>query len=133
MSNFIHGVTLQAEFEQSVLSTDDLAIFAPALSNMKRVFYLAGKARGSIDNFTITDMAIRTNNTEISGNLAMRGLPDINTTFIDLQAKRFKTNYNELVSIIPALKKIQTPAINKLGAIAYPVSYTHLDVYKRQR
>lgn len=124
MSNFIHGVTLQAEFEQSVLSTDDLAIFAPALSNMKRVFYLAGKARGSIDNFTIKDMAIRTNNTEISGNLAMRGLPDINTTFIDLQAKRFKTNYNELVSIIPALKKIQTPAINKLGAIAYQGNFT---------
>lgn len=124
MSNFIHDVKLQASFKESVLSSDDLAIFAPALSNMKRVFYMQGDASGSIDNFTAKNMIIRTHNSVLNGNLAMRGLPNIQNTFIDLQARLFKTNYNELVSIIPALRKVKKPAINKLGAIGYTGNFT---------
>lgn len=124
MSSFIHNINLEAHFKESVLSTDDLAIFAPDLSDMKRVFFLEGNAKGTIDNFNVRAMKIRTGNTFLDGDLSMRGLPDINNTFIDLRARTFKTTYNDLAGIVPSLRKVKTPALYKLGAIEYEGSYT---------
>ena len=124
MSSFVHNVTLQANFTESVLSTDDLAIFAPTLSSMKRVFYLEGNVKGTIDNFSATRMKLRTGSTFFDGDLAMRGLPDIESTFIDMRANLFQTNYNDLITLIPSLKKVQKPALNKLGAIKYKGNFT---------
>jgi hypothetical protein len=124
MSSFIHNVTLEANFKESVLSSDDLAIFAPNLSTMKRAFYLEGKAKGTIDNFSARGMKIRTGNTYLDGDLSMRGLPDFQTTFIDLKSNIFQTNYNELSSIVPALKKVTKPSLAKLGNIKYVGNFT---------
>lgn len=124
MSSFLHNVTLEANFKESVLSSDDLAIFAPNLSDMKRVFYLEGRARGTVDNFSTRDMKIRTGDTYLDGDLSMKGLPDIQTTFIDLRSRLFQTNYNELSSIVPALKKVTKPSLAKLGNIKYTGNFT---------
>lgn len=124
MGKFINSVTLEANFKESILNTDDLAIFSPSLRDMKRVFYFEGNAKGTVDNFSARKMKIRTGNTFLDGDLSMRGLPDIKTTFIDLRSRKFNTNYNELVAIIPSLKKVQTPALSKLGNISYAGNFT---------
>ncbi|MDB5201358.1 MAG: hypothetical protein JWQ27_767 [Ferruginibacter sp.] len=124
MSSFIHAVTLDANFKDSYLSSDDLAIFAPALKSWKRTFFLDGTAKGTVDNFSTRTMTIRSGNSLISGDLAMRGLPDIKSTFIDLHAKNLVTNYNDLVTIMPALRKVTKPAIAKLGTIRYAGNFT---------
>lgn len=124
MSSFLHNVTLEANFKESTLSSDDLAIFAPALSSMKRAFHLEGRAKGTIDNFSAKAMKIRTGSTYLDGDLSMKGLPDINTTFIDLKSNVFQTNYNELSSIVPSLKKVTKPSLAKLGNIQYVGNYT---------
>ncbi len=124
MSSFIHNVTLQANFKETVLSTDDLAIFAPTLAGMKRTFFIQGDAKGTIDNFSAKNMKLKTGNSFFDGNFAMRGLPDINTTFIELRSNLLQTNYNELITIIPSLRKVQTPALNKLGSIKYTGNFT---------
>ena len=123
-SSFIHSVTMEADFKESTLSSDDLAIFAPALKSWHRTFFIEGKAKGPLDNFSAKDMKIRSGNSYIDGNIAMRGLPDINTTFIDFQSKQLRTNYAEMVSIIPQLRSIQTPAISKLGAVSFKGNFT---------
>jgi hypothetical protein len=124
MSSFTHNVNLDANFTGSILSTDDLAIFAPQLSGMKRVFALDGRANGTIDNFSLRKMKIRSGGTYFDGDAAIRGLPDINTTFIDVKSRLLQTNYTELVSIIPALKKLTKPSLPKLGNIKYTGSFT---------
>jgi hypothetical protein len=124
MSSFVHSVTLEASFKEGVLSTDDLAIFSPSLSSMKRVFYLEGNAKGTIDNFSARKMKIRTGASYIDGDFSIRGLPDINSTFIDVKSNLLKTTYTELVSIIPALKKVTMPSLPKLGSISYKGSFT---------
>jgi hypothetical protein len=124
MGNFINNVTLEANFKESILDTDDLAIFAPSLSKMKRVFNFEGRAKGTVDNFTAKQLSIKTGTSYFDGDLSMRGLPDINTTFIDLSASNFKSNYEELMTIIPSLKKVQTPALSQLGNIQYTGKFT---------
>ncbi len=123
-SRFLHNVTLEGHFKESELHTDDLAIFAPALKSWKRILYLEGNAKGILDNFSAKDMKIRTGNTYLEGNIALRGLPDINTTFIDFQSKELRTNYTDLVSIVPSLKDIKSPAIAKLGAVSFTGNFT---------
>ncbi|RYY44619.1 MAG: hypothetical protein EOO06_17835, partial [Chitinophagaceae bacterium] len=124
MSSFLHNVTLEANFQESVLSSDDLAIFAPTLSSMKRVFNLEGRARGTIDNFSARGMKIRTGSSFLDGDLAMRGLPNIQNTFIDLRSNFFQTTYSELSSIIPSLKKVTKPSLARLGSIQYRGNFT---------
>ncbi len=124
MSSFVHNVTLDANFTESVLSTDDLAIFAPTLTSMKRVFALDGHIKGTIDNFSARKLKIRTGASYVDANIAIRGLPDINNTFIDVRSSLLQTNYRELISIIPALKKVTTPSLPKLGNIKYTGSFT---------
>ncbi len=123
-SRFIHNVTLEGHFKESVLHSDDLAIFAPALKSLKRIVYLEGNAKGILDNFSAKDMKIRTGNTYLEGNIALRGLPDINTTFIDFQSKELRTNYADMISIVPTLKEIKSPAIAKLGAVSFTGNFT---------
>ncbi|MFT3981428.1 MAG: translocation/assembly module TamB domain-containing protein [Ferruginibacter sp.] len=124
MSSFINNVRLEANFVESTLSTDDLAIFAPSLSSMKRVFYIEGEAKGTVDNFTARNMKIRTGSSFLDGNLSMRGLPDIKSTYIDLKANTFQSNYAELSSIIPSLKTVKKPSLARLGNITYKGTFT---------
>lgn len=118
-SSFLHNVSLEANFKEGTLNSDDLAFFSPNLKNWKRLFFLDGNVKGPLDNFVSKNIKIKTGNSLLEGNLAMRGLPDINSTFIDLQAKQLRTNYADMIGIVPQLKKIQKPAIAKLGTVSF--------------
>ncbi len=123
-SSFIHNVSLNAKFKNSYINTDDIAIFAPNLKNWNRTIYIEGKSTGAIDNFSAKDLKIRSGNTFLDGNLALRGLPDISTTFIDLKSKSLQTNYNEITTFIPQIKEITNPALQKLRDISFVGDFT---------
>ncbi len=118
-NSFIHNVVLEATFKESIINSDDLAFFAPELANWRRVFYINGKAKGTIDNFTAKEMKIRSGNTFVEGDFSLRGLPDINSSFIDFQSKLLQTNYQELANLVPALASVKMPALYKLGNIKF--------------
>ncbi len=124
MSNFLKDVTLEGRFKDTKISSDDLAIFAPELASWKRVFYVEGNAKGSVDNFSAKNLKVKSGNSIVDGNIAMRGLPDIKSTFIDFKANSFQTNYTDLITIIPSLKNISQPQLSKLGTIYYKGNFT---------
>ena len=124
-STFTHNVKMRANFARgSNLNTDDLAYFGPALKTWKRNFVLEGVANGTVDNFSIRTMNIKTGASLIAGNLSMRGLPNIKSTFIDFSNATLQTNYNELLSVMPNLAKIKNLAVPKLGNINYKGNFT---------
>ncbi|MFN0081316.1 MAG: translocation/assembly module TamB domain-containing protein [Ferruginibacter sp.] len=118
-SSFLHNVSLEAHFKESTLNSDDLAFFSPNLKSWKRIILLEGNVKGPLDNFSAKEMKIKTGNTVLEGSLAMRGLPDINSTFIDFQSNKLQTNYADIVGIVPQLKTVQKPAISKLGNVSF--------------
>ena len=124
MSSFLKNVTLEARLKNSSISSDDLAIFAPELAGWKRIFYIEGNAKGTVENFSAKKIKVRSGNTSVDGDIAMRGLPDINTTFIDFKSNSLQTTYSDLVTIIPSLKNIQHPQLSKLGNIYYKGNFT---------
>ena len=124
MGDFLHKVTVDGNFVNSEINTDDLAFFAPALKNWKRQFKIQGLAKGIIDNFSIKKMLLQSGATIIDGDIMMRGLPDIEHTFIDFTARDFKTNYTYLLGIFPQIKKITQVNLTKLGNISYKGNFT---------
>ena len=124
MRKFISDVTLKANFKNSYLHSDDLAFFAPPLKAWNREFKLNGEAQGTIENFSIKKMIVETGGAYVDGDLAMRGLPNIKSTFIDFTSRSLRSSYTELSHIIPQLKKINTPDIKALGNINFSGNFT---------
>ncbi len=124
MSNFLHSIKLEGRFEKSYIHSDDIAFFAPALKTWNRILYFEGNGKGSIDNLTATRLKIRSGNTSVDGDIALKGLPDIYNTFIDFKSNDLQTNYNDLVQLVPALKNITQPQLSQLGSIRFRGNFT---------
>jgi uncharacterized protein YkuJ len=120
MSHFLNSVRLEASLSNSQISTKDLAFFAPELKDVNKEIRISGKAVGTVENFTAKNLQLQYGkNSSLSGNLTMRGLPDINQTYIDLSSGNLRTTYADVQALIPALKKITEPDISKLEYIRF--------------
>lgn len=124
MNRFLHAVVLDAEFRQSNVHSDDIAFFAPGLTTWHRNIQLNGKAHGTIDRLLAPELEVKSGNTAFKGKISMRGLPDIDETFIDATAQELTTTYEDLSVYVPALTRIKEPKLNRLGNIRYKGSYT---------
>jgi hypothetical protein len=119
-SNYISNVVMVADLKESAVSTDDIAFFAPAMSMFKTKAVISGKYKGTVDDFTVSSLQVRTGgNSLLTGAFSMKGLPEIQTTQIKLQQGFVQTNYKDLAQLIPAIQNIQTPNLASLGTILY--------------
>jgi len=117
---YIDKVIMDARFKDAKINSDDIAYFAPELKNLKRNIEISGNYLGTVADFVVNNLYCRVgNSTNLSGTLSMKGLPDINTTKILLNKGVVSTNYNDLLSYIPALKDIKEPNLAELGNIIY--------------
>lgn len=125
LNDFIHKVTMVADFDNSTVSSHDIAFFAPEVKSWNRIVNINGKARGTVDALVGEEVSLRIGlNTSLNGNFSIRGLPNINQTFITVEADELRTNYADAVTFIPAVRRIQTPNLVKLGAIRFSGTYT---------
>lgn len=124
MNRFISNVQMEARFKNSVLSSNDLSFFDPSLKSWNRKFYFSGDAKGTVDHFAASNLQLVSGNTSITGAVDMRGLPDINSTFIDIRSKELQTDYTEIASFIPSLKNITQPNLRLLGKISWQGHFT---------
>lgn len=124
MGHFLHNIKVQGNFVNSELYSDDIAFFAPELKTWNRVFNFSGNARGTIDNLVANKMLIKSGNSSVNGDITMRGLPDIDSTFIDFTSRDLQTTFDELTVLVPSLKKIDLPKLNRLGNISYKGNFT---------
>lgn len=125
MNDFIHAVTMEAHFDRSSISSDDLAFFAPALKDWNRTISVNGQARGTVDELAGNNLTLQVGrDTYINGDFTMVGLPDINSTYIDLKANDFRTTYNDAVQLIPSLRNITTPDLRSLSYVRFKGTYT---------
>ena len=125
LGDFVTKVRLHADFKQATISSDDIAFFAPALSSWKMNIAVSGNVYGPIANLTGEDMNIRASgSTELSGEIRMRGLPDIQNTFIDFQAEKLKTTGKDIQQFVPSLRGQAGINLDKLTAISFSGNYT---------
>lgn len=125
MSDFIHAVKMQANFDESEIDSDDIAFFAPAMKTWKKNITIKGTLRGTVDDLVGKNLIIQAgNNTLLNGDISMTGLPDIKQTFIDFKANDFRTNYSDAAALVPAIRTVTSPDLRKLQYIRFTGSFT---------
>jgi hypothetical protein len=120
-AEYATNVTMQARFKNSFINSDDIAFFSTDLKTWKKELQLDGNFYGTVADFKFTNLYAKekNNGTTIAGDLTMKGLPEIDKTYISFNNGNIRTNHKDLSAIIPSLKNVQSPNITALGTILF--------------
>ncbi len=125
MQDFETKVRMEGNFNNAVISSDDIAFFAPELKNWKKKIEINGTVKGTVDNLNGEKLVIEAGkDTYLRGNISMSGLPDISKTYIDFEAENFRTSYKDALSLIPQLKSIHQPRLDMLEYLRFKGNFT---------
>ncbi len=124
--DFINKVYIKGNLKDTTsLSMRDVVYFSEDIKGFKEVFNVSGKVRGYVNDLSGTNMNIRyKDNTQFLGDITMTGLPDINKTYIHLDAKKLSTTKHELENFpLPPFDKptyLPIPKeVSALGVVSY--------------
>lgn len=124
-SYFTDSVSIHADIFHSELELSDLAQFIPELTGMDNRFAIEGQVRGEINSLRLKDFAVGYgNHTSFKGNINLDGLPNIEETFIHLNAKELTTHYTDLQTL--KLPSGNGPAFLKLPDVAKQLGYVKI-------
>ncbi|MGI8951781.1 MAG: translocation/assembly module TamB domain-containing protein [Chitinophagaceae bacterium] len=125
MNYYVEKVMMDARFKNSTVSSDDIAYFAPQLQSWKKQIDISGNFFGTVNNFKANNLFLRSgNNSYASGNLAMKGLPDIDKTIINFSNGNLQTTFNDVASVFPSIKNISSPNLAALGTIRFAGTFS---------
>ncbi len=118
--DYIEKVVMNAKFTNSKIHSDDLAYFAPELKSWNKEALISGAFVGTVANFKVKNLRTTIGaTTTASGNLSMKGLPDIDKTFIGFNNGTISTNSFDLGLFIPDLKSFTSTNFAALGQILF--------------
>lgn len=121
--DFNNSITMKANLQKSRLSFVDLREFSDQLAGWDQVFILNGKAEGVLSNMKSPGLELRYGEkTVLNGSLSLRGLPDIDNTYIDLDAKNASSNADEIGEIM-RLEELPEE-LDRLGDIRFRGRFT---------
>jgi hypothetical protein len=128
---FNNKVYMLGIFNNSRVSTSDVAYFAPELSTLKLDVKLQGTIRGMVSHLRAKSLAIEPNKgTLLKGNFEIKGLPLIKNTLFTLNLRELKTSkkeYDQLLRNITGNTRNDLPEeIAKLGNFNYKGSFKGL-------
>ncbi len=119
-NEYIDSVVMVAHFTNSMVSSDDIAYFAPELTSWNKVALIGGDFEGTVANFTVTHFNAKIGTTtSLYGTLNMKGLPYINQTSINFNNGTLNTTAYDLGFFFPTLRNIEQPNLAALGQIFY--------------
>lgn len=125
MQSFVSHVTMDANFNDARLHSDDIAFFAPELKDWRREIRITGKGKGTVENLHAKGLVLEAGkDTYLRGNIGLKGLPDINKTYIDFEANDFRTSYQDAITLIPALRDITQPRLDLLKFMRFKGNFT---------
>ena len=111
--DFEPKVYLRANLKKSSLDWRDLEYFVPAFSENDiatrfkgiQKLKLNGSLKGTIDNLKGKNIEIaHKDNFYFNGDFKLKGLPDIDNTFIDFDIQKLRTNTSDVLALIPEAK-----------------------------
>ncbi len=117
-SEFIDVVDISTRLTSSKIHTNDLALFNTNLSRYKELISASGSITGTISNLKSDALNLSIGgHTKFSGEATIKGIPNITSMYVTVQAKRLTSNTTDLAKII-GLSTSPEEFIN-LGNISY--------------
>lgn len=85
-SNYIEKVRMTGEIQNSHISIKDIAYFSETLINFREEVQGSAKFDGTVSDFNAFDLDLKVGKYSVlRGNVAMKGLPDIDSTVMDIK------------------------------------------------
>ncbi|HEX4852342.1 MAG TPA: hypothetical protein VFV08_16110, partial [Puia sp.] len=120
MDDYINKINMEADFTGASIDSDDIGYFAPELKNWKKTIRITGNIRGPVRDLLGKNIQVNAGqNTLLNGDLHLKGLPDIDKTYIEFKSNNFRTTYKDVVTLIPSLRKIKQPRIDRIDYLAF--------------
>ncbi len=124
-------VYMDGGFISSQISSGDISYFTDGLEHVKFDLGVNGRIRGFVNNLKAKDLLVTAGKaTYIKGNFNLRGLPDWNNTFLELNFDQIATNKTDLdylYSNFTGKHNAHVPAIiSKFGNINFTGRFTGL-------
>jgi len=125
MSDFETRIRMEADLTDSDVDTDDIAYFAPGLKDWEKHIRISGIVKGSVSDLEGRNATIEAGkNTSLKGNFRIKGLPDIDKTYLDFQSTEFNSTYADMVLLAPSIKTIEQPRIDHIEWLRFKGSFT---------
>ncbi|GAA4336847.1 hypothetical protein GCM10023149_45960 [Mucilaginibacter gynuensis] len=110
ISKNIGALGVDADLDGSRLGLKDVTLLMPTMATMPQlkkvqnaVFRINGQVKGRVDNLKIQDLEILgLSATRIKASATMRGLPDVEKSYFDVNLKEFNTNRNDINKLVDA-------------------------------
>ncbi|MGY3213937.1 hypothetical protein ACVW2L_002990 [Mucilaginibacter sp. HD30] len=130
MKDFENKVRMEGRFKSSHISSKDIAYFAD-LEKMKFELGLNGHIQGKMNDLRAKDLVVTTGQaTFVKGDFSVKGLPDFDKTFMELDFDQVATNKKDLDRVIAGFTgntKTKAPDIlSKFGNISFKGRFTGL-------
>ncbi|HTI61289.1 translocation/assembly module TamB domain-containing protein [Mucilaginibacter sp.] len=124
-------VYMDADFKTSEISSSDIAYFADGLDKTKFDLGIDGRIRGRVNDLRTEDLLITGGQaTYVKGDFNIKGLPDWNNTFMELNFEQVATNKRDLdflYSNFSGQPRARVPdIISKFGEISFKGKFTGL-------
>ena len=111
-SNFLEDVNMNGTLIDSKIAWQDIAYFGPTLYDAPYIKDLIGRETAVEGEFSGPVARLKVKNarlelsseTKIDGDVTFNGLPDINTTFMQIDARELRTNPHDLQELLPSVK-----------------------------
>jgi len=129
-SRFNSEVRMRGNLIGSVVDFNDLARFSSTLKGLNRTVNFDGRFNGTVSDLKVRNFVVGLDeSTRIAGRIDLTGLPDFNSTFIDLSITELTTVKAEIDRIpLPPFQSgqlIETPAnMSTLGKISFQGKFT---------
>lgn len=120
--HFNQQVQLSGRLDSSVIYTQDISFFAPSIKDMFETYTVSGQLNGTVDDFRLNRFKIFTGkNSFLAGNVSMKGLPEVDETFVDL---RLKPSFINPADLEVYAGKTAVEYLNMLGVFDVSGSFT---------
>lgn len=120
--DYFNNIHQEAKVNTSVVDLKDVSFFASQFKDFKYKFTLKGEGRGTVSNMKLRKLDVRFGKTGIfKGRADLKGLPDIDNTFIDAEATQVIANKQDIDYLA------QQPVddeVKKFGTIIFKGNYT---------
>ena len=117
--DYINKVTMKAHLANANVAFDDIAYFAPALKNIHQKVNTSFHFLGTVAAFETKDLKARYNQSTLSGNFSMKGIPEMRSTQINFNNVNAQSNYTDLANWIAPLKAATDLNVSSLGAMDF--------------
>jgi len=116
---YMQKVNMKATITKSIVASDDIAFFAPALNDVNQQIATNFRFNGTVDDFKVQALGAQYGQSFVKGDFSMKGLPNMQQTMIQVNQFNAKTNIQDLGSWIPGIKDLNNLPLETFGNLYF--------------